>query len=634
MKLLEAVELEERVGRFWHRLVGEQSSWPRFPKDAVKLEILQTQLGIFFHGLGGDPGLSLASAAGRSSQHRLTWKQRIGMDEERLALSSRDERSLTLPESIDHFPDASLNRDLYFWLAAYFTVLEPASSPFDDSLKADLDFLNRAAKASARVLADYPGLRLRYRRLSEALKSLRPKRRLPALEQQVEDWVIRLLDDPLQGCQLPTGLAASRNYRPFLPVPLWGEALSRELTQEASDDGEPEAGGKNRKAADQEGKRYQAERQDSKDADRKDGLILNRFEKILAFAEMMAINRTADDTDEEEAKKAADDLQVLTLGKHWKKPSTKLKLDLDLAPNAADEAPLSGEHLYPEWDHRLNGYRKNYCRVVTGAASLKGEDWTADEALKKRVRRFRRQFEALFDRPQLLKAQPDGSDLDTDALVRAASDMKACGFATDRVFVQHRKQERDLAVTVLVDASLSTDAWIDNRRVLDVEKEALTIFANVLEACGDSFSILTFSSKRRMKILVETIKDFDEPFSANAVRRIGALKPGYYTRIGTAVRHASALLAERPNRHRLLLVITDGKPNDIDHYEGRYALDDTRIAIREARKLGHKVFGVTIDRKAQDYFPYLFGRGSFAIVSHLEHLTSALPRLYHHLAAA
>ena len=111
-------------------------------------------------------------------------------------------------------------------------------------------------------------------------------------------------------------------------------------------------------------------------------------------------------------------------------------------------------------------------------------------------------------------------------------------------------------------------------------------------------------------------------------RRIGALKPGYYTRIGTAVRHAASTLAAQPQRKKLLIVLTDGKPNDVDHYEGRFAVEDTRKAVQEARRLGAGVFGVTIDATAQAYFPTLFGRGGYAIVGNIRRLPAALPALY------
>lgn len=115
-------------------------------------------------------------------------------------------------------------------------------------------------------------------------------------------------------------------------------------------------------------------------------------------------------------------------------------------------------------------------------------------------------------------------------------------------------------------------------------------------------------------------------------RRIGALKPGYYTRIGPAVRHAAAELAGQPQRKKLLLVLTDGKPNDVHHYEGRFAVEDTRKAVREARRQGIAVFGVTVDAGAQSYFPALFGRGGYAIVGNIRRLPAALPAIYRQLA--
>jgi nitric oxide reductase NorD protein len=182
-----------------------------------------------------------------------------------------------------------------------------------------------------------------------------------------------------------------------------------------------------------------------------------------------------------------------------------------------------------------------------------------------------------------------------------------------------------------VDVSLSTDAWVDNRRILDVEKEALLVLSHGLAACGDSHAIMTFTSRRRSWVRVETVKDFDEPLNEPVLRRISALKPGFYTRIGAAIRHATARLAERPNRQKLLLVLTDGKPNDIDHYEGRFGIEDTRRAVMEARRAGVCVFGVTVDRDAQSYFPTLFGRGGYAIVGQIAKLPSALPAIYRHL---
>ena len=116
--------------------------------------------------------------------------------------------------------------------------------------------------------------------------------------------------------------------------------------------------------------------------------------------------------------------------------------------------------------------------------------------------------------------------------------------------------------------------------------------------------------------------------------RIGALKPGFYTWLGAAVRHVAQELDARPNARRLLLVITDGKPNDLDHYEGRYGVEDTAMAIREARCAGQAVFGVTVDAKGKSWFSRIFGRGGYAVISHPDRLSTALPDIYHHLVGA
>jgi nitric oxide reductase NorD protein len=195
-----------------------------------------------------------------------------------------------------------------------------------------------------------------------------------------------------------------------------------------------------------------------------------------------------------------------------------------------------------------------------------------------------------------------------------------------------RPQGHDLATTLLVDVSLSTDAWADGHRVLDVQKEALLVLAHGLSACGDHHCIATFTSRRRSWVRVETVKSFEEPMGTVVERRIGALKPGYYTRMGAAVRHAAAELVGQPQRKKLLLVLTDGKPNDIDHYEGRFAVEDTRKAVREARRLGISVFGVTVDATAQSYFPILFGSNGYAIVGNIRRLPAALPSIYRQLA--
>jgi nitric oxide reductase NorD protein len=286
---------------------------------------------------------------------------------------------------------------------------------------------------------------------------------------------------------------------------------------------------------------------------------------------------------------------------------------------------------YPEWDWKRRRYHRDHCRVIAEPAALEGEEWRPDEDALRRIRLVRRQFEAMRPRRQLMTGQPDGDELDLSALVRSVADRRAGGIGSERVYTAVRNVARDLSVCVLVDVSLSTDSYVEERRVLDVEKEALLALTHGLAACGDEHAIVTFTSHRRQRVDIRTVKDFEERLDARVVRRIQALKPGSYTRMGAAIRHATALLEKRPHTHRLLLLLTDGKPNDIDHYEGRYAIEDTRVAVQEARRAGVRLFGVTVDAQGRDYLPYIFGPGAYAIFPHVVRLPSALPAIYRQL---
>jgi nitric oxide reductase NorD protein len=133
---------------------------------------------------------------------------------------------------------------------------------------------------------------------------------------------------------------------------------------------------------------------------------------------------------------------------------------------------------------------------------------------------------------------------------------------------------------------------------------------------------------------VQTAKAFGEPMSAMVEARIAELKPGFYTRLGAAIRHASAGLSDQGRKRRLLLVITDGKPNDLDHYEGRHGIEDSRKAVLEARRAGHAVFGITVDRDGKSWFPRMFGQGGFALIPDPDKLTHALPEIYRQLVGA
>ena len=635
--MLDFLELEETVGRAWHRLVGATASYPVHPGHAVSLAEVQGRIAVIFRALGGEAGVRIAGSNARKSSHRLGWRQRVGLGDESLDHPGRDAATVFLPDRIAIFSDRDLNASLYLWLAAWFATVPVATSAETDPLRRDLLMLRHARSTVAAVLIRFPGLAGPYARLAAAMASARPRRPLPRVEREVERIVLALLDagEPPEGTLWSAMIGTSAlpakapaGYRQVLPCPLWGDSWTRELDPARADEDElspsPDA------AAPDTRKRFAVRERDD-DNSRREPFVLNRFEKILAMAEMVNVDRPADDSEDEDARKAADDLEELAIGRRSGKPATKLKFDLDLPPEAIDAARLDAGRLYPEWDYRSGTYLPDHSRVLASTAAETGESWAPDEPMRRHIRLVRRRFEALRPRREVMRGQADGHDLDIDALVRARCDLRAGSGRLDRVHLAMRPQGHDLAVTLLVDVSLSTDAWVDGYRVLDVEKEALLVLAHGLSACGDHHSILTFTSRRRSWVRLETVKAFGEPMGAMVERRIGALRPGFYTRIGAAVRHAAAELASQPQRKKLLVVLTDGKPNDVDHYEGRFAVEDTRKAVQEARRLGAAVFGITVDATAQSYFPTLFGRGGYAIVGNIRRLPAALPAIYRQL---
>ena len=254
--------------------------------------------------------------------------------------------------------------------------------------------------------------------------------------------------------------------------------------------------------------------------------------------------------------------------------------------------------------------------------------------LKRRIHAVRRRFEALRPRRVILPGQQDGEDLDLDAAVRSGVDLRRPA----------RRYGADLARGPPAGArsgrfdpagrSRSTESAVSGRAVIEIEREALTALAWGLAACGDDCAINAFSSLRRDRVFLRRCKGFSEPMGPLVEARIAGLTPGFYTRLGAAVRHVSAELGRETRQRRLLLVVTDGKPNDLDHYEGRHGIEDSRMAIREARAAGQAVYGIVVDPRGEPWFARIFGRGGFAAVPRADRLTTALPEIYRHLVGA
>ena len=300
---------------------------------------------------------------------------------------------------------------------------------------------------------------------------------------------------------------------------------------------------------------------------------------------------------------------------------------IERVPGQTPTAPKRRGLAYPEWDYRLRAYRSPGAIVREIAAPLGDAAWV--EAAKARHARLARRVRARFERLRpcyvRLDRQADGSEPDIAAWVGAVADRRA-GVALDgRVYIEHRPSRRKLAVALLADVSASTDGWVsDTKRIVDVEKEALLIVCEALDALGDRYGIFAFSGEGADAVTVLPLKPFEERRTLVVDRRIAALDSDRYTRLGAAIRHVTAALGREQTTRRLLLILSDGKPNDVDVYEGPYGVEDTRQAVAEARRQGVSVFCLTVDREAPRYAARVFGRGGFAILRRADELPSVV----------
>ncbi|WP_282170252.1 nitric oxide reductase activation protein NorD [Ruegeria atlantica] len=631
-------EPEETIGKLWHTLASRLDAPEVHVGAAVDLSEVAGRLAVLFRGLGGSPGVELRPVSPEVSRHRLSWRRRLATETELMPRASFDGEVLRLPDRLAVFPVRAANGALYVWLAA---AAAHAGTRIDDydPLRADLTALIAARHMVEATLENAPGLRPLYAELCRGVLHQRDIPSLPPVEAAVEELIRYNLGElhPLsekaeQFLKLDDDVVAPRGYQPMRPIPLWPElravGFSEHNEVENPDtEGPPEESGE---------KTHRARRRKSDQASRSDSFILHKFEAILSWAEFLNINRRIDDDDPDNAKKAADDQEEIGLGQISKAPPTKLKLHLDLAPEDVNRERLSGRILYPEWDVRTGRYLPDHVNVLLSDADIREDaaKFGKDPATARRIRAVKRQFEALRPGRIMTRGHLDGDQLDIEAAVRAQVDRCANGEGTERIWMQSRPEARDLAVSILLDVSRSTESAVTGRAVIDIAREALAALAWGLNACGDDFAIHAFSSLKRQRVYVQRCKRFDEPMGTTVEQRIASLRPGHYTRLGAAIRHCSADLAGQSRKRRLLLVITDGKPNDLDHYEGRHGIEDTCMAVREARRAGHSVFGVTIDKTGKSWFPRMFGQGGFAVIPDPHRLTMALPQIYRQLVGA
>ncbi|WP_114968597.1 nitric oxide reductase activation protein NorD [Rhodoferax ferrireducens] len=608
--------MEEMVGRWWHKAVTHLAQRDN-SESVVHLKDVQKSIGVLFRAAGGSAALRLAPASRQRIGGPRTWLQKVAGSGVRADTAQLEPDVLALPASLSVFDNRTLNRDLYLWLAIQSASFEHTGNWVSDN-----------CQASRQGLRNFPGFASRYQQLLSAHLSLRIH---PSLLRGTSALAETTLQAALRGDE---AIACELKSSDVAPVWLWLGAsdILACITTRSAGANDPTDAARPNAAEDKQRRRTQR----TQEGQERNAMVLPfRGEALMSWNEMVRVNRSTDDEGDGNAVAAANDMDKLSLAPDGQTLASRVKFDLDLPSTSADDLPLGPGLRLPEWDYRRGILQPDHC-VVQVMEARAGSSFSPSPALRLTARRVSRRLETLRDAPRPLHGQDSGDSIDMDAWIRFSADQMGQGGLhsdTPPVYTRHTRRERSLATLLLADLSLSTDAYATSQaKIIDVIRDALFVFGEALNAVGDPFAMWGFSSVRRHHVRLQHLKSFDETWNASTRARVGAVKPGYYTRMGAAIRHATLQLTKRPERRRLLMLLTDGKPNDLDIYEGRYGIEDTRHAIHEAHAAGLSPFCVTIDESGHDYLPLLFGQQGYALVHRPEDLVNRLTQAWATLA--
>ncbi|MDH4226579.1 MAG: hypothetical protein OEV59_02325 [Deltaproteobacteria bacterium] len=514
------------------------------------------------------------------------------------------------------------------------------------------------------MLREFPGLLRPWTKVSAALMGKRPAAGiLNAAETKME----ALLRDAVAGVGQGPGVLSSPaqsfseagkvavdilgvkgrkpRYGAVMPFFVWGrlvlELLEAGTTVLAGSERGEKNDNKDSRGPGKEGERsgYFAKRENINERENEAGWMLNIYDKMLSWARFVNVRRPFDDDEDKDNRDKADSMEEISIAEVERGTSNYFDAELEkgktiVSIEAGQETP-NGCFAYDEWDYERVSYKKEYAKLKEETVEGNHDKGFGDRTLELRaslIKEARRRFEAITPVRRFTGRQFDGEDIDLNAVVEAFTDISAGLQPDDRLYMTNPRTEKDLSVLFLVDLSMSTDAWLKSARVIDHEKEALIVLCEALAGHRERYAICGFSGKTRENVRYFRIKGFDEAYGREVRGRIGGLIPYHYTRMGPAIRHSAALLGKEKSSLKLLFVISDGKPNDVDEYEGKYGAEDTRMALREAEKDGIAPFCLTLDAGAPAYLTRLFGRGNYAVVPGVDRLSTALPELYVRIA--
>jgi nitric oxide reductase NorD protein len=588
------LEFEESVGKVWDKFLNKKVN--KFhDNERVYFTDISKPLNLFYHLLGGEKAKNLQVTDKRYvDTTSRTFLQKISFLGKEFFLTWQDEKSVYLPASFAYFETKEQNEMLYYWLIAMVTQVNVTSNNLkEENLKAQQYLLNR-----------YSGFKDFYETSSDYLT-----------EQFEQLSFIKSLED-----------TNNEDLINDYPNPLWiYPSISSGNKSLPNDEDEEMMSNQDKDKTDNLEMQKQANQIDDKKET--NGFLVFLPESLMSIFEQVNVDRMEDDSFDQNALYHAEDLDEITIGKKQANLASRIKMDLDLETDMREIYPLGKGHLIDEWDYRINDYLINYVRikpqVIVNVIPIE-----LPKRLKKAVQKIQGELDLLaLDRIKNDRL-PYGDEINMDTWIDYKGHLNKSAHHQN-FYTTYEKKTRDMATLILADVSLSTESGItQDVRIIDVIKDGLMVFSEALEKLDDKFAIYSFSSLQNKKVYFNIIKNFKDKYDDLIRGRIDAMQPYYYTRLGAAIRESAKILDKQDSTNKLLLIISDGKPNDEDRYDGRYGIEDTKKAIEEVKKKGITPFCITVDVDAKEYLSYLFGRNGFAVVRDGQKLPKVIPEVY------
>lgn len=364
-----------------------------------------------------------------------------------------------------------------------------------------------------------------------------------------------------------------------------------------------------------------------------DAVLQHQFEKVETAEEFGGNFKDFDgDDDLDEHSNALEDLNMKYTVRVDDTAHSVYQADFteNTTISESSEKNTNAYHIkYDEWDYAKRKYKKDFCKVYpktildTDVAYYKKTISENQSTLTS----LRKMLSTVNNKYKQQRRQSQGDEYDLDALTDLFVDIKSNRTPSENIYLSKKKKEKDISILLLLDISLSTDGYAAGNRVIDVEKQVSILFGEILNEYNIDFSIDCFYSKTRNHSSYVSIKGFDESWNATKVR-VGAIEPNGYTRIGAALRHSGALLKKRETKNKWVILISDGKPNDYDKYEGSYGVNDIKQALRELNEQNINSYALAIEAQAKYYLPQMFGQNHYQILTSPVELLKSLVQLY------